>query len=116
MTPKPTELAVTLAAIPGRYGDRDGWVYADEVRARLARLGFDASSQQVAAWLRKMARTECPWVEARESPHAGQIIRQYRVTRFGKTDIDNRLRGVRLETPWLPTYRFPQTASTRGTT
>lgn len=103
---RPSELALTLATLPGdgasRYGGhRDGWVYADEVRTQLRRLGFTATPQQIAAWLGRMARVECPWVEVRTS-HG---IREYRVTRFGATDIFNRLPGVSARTPWLPTMR-----------
>lgn len=103
---RPSELTLTLATLPGdvgsRYGGhRDGWVYADEVRTQLRRLGFTATPQQIAAWLGRMARAECPWVEVRTS-HG---IREYRVTRFGATDIFNRLPGVSARTPWLPTMR-----------
>lgn len=105
MSAKPTELTITLAALPGYGTDygREGWVYADQVRGRLALLGFDASAQQVAAWLRKMAAAESPWIEVRENLHFP--IREYRVTRYGANDVGNRLPGVRLVTPWLPTMR-----------
>jgi hypothetical protein len=94
---RPSELALTLAALPGRYATSDGWVYADQVRFQLARLGFGASTQQVAAWLGAMSRAEAPWVEVRD----GYGTREYRVTRFGTTDIDNRWPGVRPVAPWL---------------
>lgn len=100
---RPTELAITLAALPGRYGEADGWVVTDEVRHRLRLFGFDCSPQFVAAALARMARSDAPWVERRESRWGD--LAEYRVTRFGRTDIDNRLASVRALTPWLPTYR-----------
>lgn len=100
---RPSELALTLATVPGRYGASDGWVSADEVRGRLVLLGFQVKAQQVAAWLKRMAETECPWVERRE--HRWGRGWEYRVTRFGRTDVDNRFVGVRLHTPWIETFR-----------
>lgn len=99
---KPTELTLTLAALPGYGTDcREGWVYADEVRGRLRLLGFEASAQQVASWLRRMAAVDAPWVEVRENPHFP--IKEYRVTRYGACDLDNRFSGVRPVVPWLRT-------------
>lgn len=100
MAERPSELAITLAAIPSRWAPPStdgGWVFADEIRARLHLLGFDATTQQVAAWLGRMSRVQCPWIE--RCDNWGDL--QYRVTRYGKTDVDNRLPGVRLHTPWL---------------
>jgi hypothetical protein len=85
---RPTELAVTLATFSASYTD---WVSADEVRGRLVLLGFDCSTQQVAAWLTRMARTEAPWVERRRDPWNAW---SYRVTPFGCNDVNNRLPGV----------------------
>lgn len=95
---KPTELAITLATLPGNYYSADGWVSADEVRTRLKLLGFDATAQQTAAWLRRMALAESPWVECRPQPWG---IREYRVTQCGANDVDNRLPGLTLCLPWL---------------
>lgn len=94
---RPSELAITLAALPGGFGSREGWMYADEVRGRLGLLGFAPTAQQVAAWLGRMSRVDAPWVEVRE--HYG--FKQYRVTRFGRTDIANRIPACRPYTPWL---------------
>lgn len=101
-TLRPSELAVTLSALPGEYGGRDGWVVADEVRHRLELLGFDVTAQMVAARLRAMSRAQQPWVESRPT-HIG--VREYRVTSFGRSDVANQLRGVHLATPWLPVMR-----------
>lgn len=101
---KPTELAVTIAALPGQYGANDGWVTADEVKHRLAKLGIECSGQQVTAMLKRMATTEdAPWLERRK--HRLFDLWEYRVTRYGKTDVDNKLGSVRTVTPWLPTMR-----------
>lgn len=96
MTGRPSELAITLATLPGRYGSEDGWQAADQVRHRLGLLGFDATAQQVAAWLGRMARADAPWVERRTvDGHYGE----YRVTQWGSNDLDNRLR-LSVDTPW----------------
>lgn len=100
---EPSELAITLAALRGRYSNRDGWLTADEVRGRLQLLGFVCSPQKLVATLIRMATTDAPWVERRRA--AWGDYWEYRVTRFGTTDIDNRFGGVRPVTPWLPVYR-----------
>ncbi len=102
---KPTVLALTLATLPGRYGDgREGWVCADEVAHRLALFGFEPSAQQVAGWLRSAINEDSPCIESRRREYVG--VNEYRVTRFGKGEVDNRLgAGVRLFAPWLPTMR-----------
>lgn len=90
MTPtrsKPTELAITIAALGNNY-HRDGWFCADEIRGKLALLGFDVKTQQVAAWLGRMSRDDAPWVERQRSPW-NEL--EYRVTPFGLNDIANRL-------------------------
>lgn len=92
---RPSELAITLAVLPRRYSNPSGWMTADEVRGGLKLLGFECSSQFVAAALARMARTEAPWVERREDVWGGPW--QYRITRFGRNDIDNRLPKLRVQ-------------------
>lgn len=92
-TPRPTELAITLAALPRRYSRPGTWSSADEIRGRLALLGFDCTTQQVAAYLARMARADAPWVERCQDPWTG--CWEYRVTNWGRNDIDNRFPGVR---------------------
>lgn len=109
----PSELAITLATFPGRRTDSEGWSSADEVRGRLVLLGFDCTTQQVAAYLARMARTECPWVERRRDRWS--VYWEYRVTRFGHNDIDNRLPGLwwarETRTPGLSVLRARANAS-----
>lgn len=100
---KPTELAITLAALPGRYHSNEGWISSDAVRTRLKLLGFDCSSQQVAAWLKRMSEIDAPWIERRRLCWDERQW-EYRVTRFGRTDIDNKLGSLRPHMPWLSTY------------
>lgn len=89
---RPSELAITLVAWRPSAADPSysAWMYADDIRGRLRLLGFAATTQQVAASLARMARTECPWVERRDD----NGVWQYRVTRFGVNDIQNKL-------PWV---------------
>lgn len=89
---RPTELAITLAALGGvGYAADDKWYAADQVRHRLGLLGFEVSAQQTAAWLHRMSRVDAPWIEKRRSPWNDW---EYRVTRWGLNDIDNRFPGV----------------------
>jgi hypothetical protein len=103
MNMPPTELAITICALPGRYGEADGWTSADQVAHRLALLGFECTAQQAAAWLARMARADANLVERRQSPWGDGW--HYRVTRFGKTDVENKLTSLRPLTSWLPTMR-----------
>jgi hypothetical protein len=98
MSGRPSELALTIAALPGRYAT-DGWVYADNVRHSLRLIGFDLTTQQVAASLARMARTDAPWVERRKAEWHN--VWEYRVTHFGLNDLENRL-SLAVSTPWLP--------------
>lgn len=100
---RPSDIAVVLAAIPRGDARADGWVFADDVSMKLGLLGFDCSSQQVAAWLTRIALDLQPCVERRSAPWVGGPW-QYRITAHGKTLVWNRL-AIRLETPWLPTMR-----------
>lgn len=84
---KPSELAITLATLVYAGGLDEGWVYADMVRGGLGKLGFDCTTQQVAAWLGRMAREDAPWVERRMSRFGREL--EYRVTRYGKMDVEN---------------------------
>ncbi len=84
MKGRPTELAITLAAFVRGTND---WRCADEIAHRLQLLGFEATAQQVAAWLRPMCECECPWFE-REQTSWGPW--SYRVTTYGVCDIENR--------------------------
>lgn len=98
---RPTELALTLASLPGHRNTEDGWMTADEVLFRLKMLGFAATTQQVAAWLGRMARTDQPWVERRRRYDGWPM--EYRVTGFGECDLLNKFPGVRVIAPWLST-------------
>lgn len=106
---EPTEIAICLAAVAAANhpfagsARRDGWVPADAIRNRLEVLGYTASTQQIAAWLGRMARCNEPWIEHRQA----WGYREYRLTLFGKTDVHNRFPGVMIECPWLPVYRGP---------
>lgn len=49
---------------------------------------------QVAAWLKRMSCTDAPWVEVRQALYGPW--NEYRVTHYGRNDIDNRFAGVRV--------------------
>ena len=92
MADRPTELAITIAALSVRHVV-DHWLYANEIRGQLARLGFNATTQQVAAWLGLMCTVDAPWFE-RTHDHGGMW--RYRVTRFGVCDVENKVHGMRV--------------------
>jgi hypothetical protein len=87
---KPTELAITLAALTPRY---DEWLYASQIVTNLGLLGFDVTSRALASTLARMCRTDAPWLERRRSPFQDF---EYRITRWGRNDVNNRFPGVRL--------------------
>jgi hypothetical protein len=91
---RPPEVILVLAGLPGQY-TRDGWKAADEVRHQLAALGFDASAQQVAAWLGRLCREELPLFERRDADR-WLPWREYRVTPYGQTLLENRFPNVRV--------------------
>lgn len=98
---RPTELAICLAALPDSsyIGDDPGWMPADEIAHRLRRLtGWELTAQQLASRLRRMCEVELPWMERRKPHHWWE----YRVTRYGLTDLANRAQGTRLI--WDPDY------------
>jgi hypothetical protein len=86
--PKPTELAITLAALDHRYTFEPGWLYASQIAANLALLGFDTTGKRLAPRLGSMCKADAPWLERKRSPFDDYA---YRVTRWGLNDLDNRL-------------------------
>ena len=102
---KPSDIAVVLAAIPGTYGARDGWITSDEVRHRLEKLGFSATPQWTSARLRALAidrHDPRPLLEVRDTYFR---IKEYRITEAGRKHVTEQFPGVILNTPWLPTWR-----------
>ena len=87
---KPSDDMVVVAAL--LLGPR--WVYADEVRGVLKRLGWTVTAQQVGAWLSRLAREESPMFEGHDE-YGHALV--WRVTRFGKTQTRNRFPGGRFE-------------------
>jgi hypothetical protein len=90
---KPSELAITLAALSHRHAMEPGWLYASQIVANLQLFGFDVSSRALSATLARMCRVDAPWLERRRSPFNDY---QYNVTRFGRNDIDNKLPRLRV--------------------
>lgn len=99
---KPTDDTIALAAfLLGRE-----WLYGDEIRHALRRLGFDLpSSQWVVGRLTAMAKESAPRFERQ-----GAVF-QYRVTSFAKTGLRNAWPGFIGPNRPLPTpRRFDLTA------
>jgi hypothetical protein len=91
---RPSELAITIATLERGTNHFSGWVYADQVRHGLSLLGVQCSTQQAAAWLARMAAAECPWVERKRE----YDIWLYRVTQYGRNDIENKLPMLQVRT------------------
>lgn len=85
---KPTELAITLAALGYRHQQ---WLYASQIAANLRLLGFDIDGRRLGARLKRMCEVDAPWLERKRSPFNDF---EYRVTPWGRNDIDNRFPGV----------------------
>jgi hypothetical protein len=54
--PKPTELAITLAALGHRYSSQGDWLCASQIAANLRLLGFDVKPGALASTLTRMTR------------------------------------------------------------
>jgi hypothetical protein len=89
--PKPTELAITLATLGHRYVT-DQWLYASQIAANLKLLGFTVPPRGLGSTLARMCSVDAPWLERRLSPFRDY---EYRVTQWGRNDIQNRLPGVK---------------------
>jgi hypothetical protein len=81
---KPSDFAIVLAT--ALYGDQP--VIADEVRGQLKVFGFQCSTQQVAAWLNRIARKELPPIEV-DVEYPLHSVAAYRVTQWGRTELWN---------------------------
>lgn len=91
---RPADVMVVLAtAIAQRRGTL-GSASADGVAHALQALGFEATAQQAAAYLRRVARLDCPPLVMR--PDCFLPWTTYLVTGFGQTWVHNLL-GLRLE-------------------
>lgn len=88
MDSRPSELAITLAAMHHRYEVEGGWLYASQIAGNLRLLGFETNGRRLAATLKHMCEVDAPWLERKRSPFNDY---SYRVTRWGKNDIENRL-------------------------
>lgn len=98
---RPSDLAIVVAALSFPAGKKR--LSADELRVRLRSFGFEASTQQVAAWLRRMAREECPAFEVLHNWSEGGIGgNDYAVTQYGRTWVRNTLPGIARRTELLP--------------
>ena len=86
---RPSDICVVLCSFPGAH--EDGWIDADQIAGRLARLGFERPrAQQVAAWLRRLSKMDGPPIEMRDR----WGIWEYRVSRFGETWVHNKLPDI----------------------
>jgi hypothetical protein len=91
---KPTDFTLVLATrmaevVPAREVTGVTIVFACNVKKELERLGFACSTQQVAAWLKRIARKDLPPVE-RDSEGFWAGAWGYRVTQWGRNELWNR--------------------------
>jgi hypothetical protein len=86
---KPSDICIVISAFPGAH--EDGWLAADQIAHRLKRLGFECSTQQVAAWLRRLSQMEAPPIESHEGWWREKA---YRVTKCGETWVHNVLPDI----------------------
>jgi hypothetical protein len=63
------------------------WLWSDEIRGILERLGWDVTSQWVGGRLSRLAREDAPMVEGRDEYGTGHA---WAVTRWGRNQIENR--------------------------
>lgn len=82
----PSDDMIVLAAL---LSARNDWQQAEEVASVLRRLGFIVSPQKMVGTLRRLLAEDSPMFERRPNPWFVGIT-EYRVTRFGLTQIDNR--------------------------
>lgn len=91
---RPTHLAITLSALGHRYSHQ-GWLCASQIAANLKLLGFETDGRRLAATLAHMCRVDAPWLERRRANNWNDDSEyEYRVTQWGRNDIDNKLQGV----------------------
>ena len=91
---RPADVTVVLAAAQAQQKGWMGWATADRIARYLALLGFEASTQQTSAYLRRLVRMDSPPICSR--PDGFLPWKEYRVTGFGELWVRNTL-GLRLE-------------------
>lgn len=84
---RPSDAMIALAVATSRQE----WLVADEVRGILNGFGFHVLTQQCAAWLGRISRKDLPPIERRKG-HFDEF--QYRLTRWGRTELFNRCPGI----------------------
>jgi hypothetical protein len=104
MPKRPPDFALVLAiALHGGHGfethARPPRLTADEVAGVLRRdLGLRFTAQQVGSWLQRLARKECPAIKSRDEGG----YHSYSLTRWGRTEIHNKTKGLRRVMDWMP--------------
>jgi hypothetical protein len=101
---RPSDICIVLCSFPAAH--EDGWVDADRVGFRLRLLGFEPTTQQVAAWLARLTRLDAPPLERHDS--WGRWA--YRVTPYGVTWVHNKLPDI-----WWAQANARDRARRRGT-
>lgn len=98
MTPEPrqscvpSDHAITLAAATF---DSE-WLDADAIRGRLAHWGFGGlTTQRIVGRLRAMCEEDAPRFHRQQVWWTSRPLWQYRVTRDGYNELENRNPGVR---------------------
>jgi hypothetical protein len=85
---RPSDICVVLCSFTT---ETQPWISADEIRHRLARLGFNRfNTQQVAAWLKRISKLDAPPIEMKDDGWAWV----YRATPYGETWVHNNLPDI----------------------
>jgi hypothetical protein len=96
---KPPDILIVLGtavvANTGRLFPGDGWTTADQVAVQMRTFGFAVRSQQCAAYLGRISRSDFPPVEAHEWDDQRELM--YRVTGNGRLWLANRLPGIEVQ-------------------
>lgn len=91
--PFPADDMIVLAALLGASEHASGWQEAEVLASTLRLLGFVITPQKTVGQLRRLLAEDSPMLERRPVGWGDQY--EYRVTRFGFTQLENRFPNTR---------------------
>lgn len=89
----PSDDMIVLAALVGASEYGTPWQEAEMIASTLRRLGFMITSQKMVGQLKRMLAEDAPMFESRLVSY--RRLYEYRVTRYGLTQIENRFPTTR---------------------